>query len=75
MSSAQKGRHHTTETRTKISVANRGDLGNNFGKHHSEETKRKIGEAKKGKLVSEETRAKMRESAIHYWAKMKGKVI
>ena len=58
-----------------MSIARKGELSPNFGKHHSEETKRKIGDAQKGKVISEETRVKMRESAIRYFAKMKDEVV
>lgn len=59
-----KGKHHTEETKKKLSEANKGKKmseeskkknseahkGNSYrlGKHHSEETKKKMGEAKKG---------------------------
>lgn len=43
-----KGRHHTEETKRKISEAKKGKNNPNYGKHLSEETKRKISEANKG---------------------------
>jgi len=47
-----KGKHHSEETKRKIS-------GSHKGKHHSEETKRKLSESHKGKHHSEETRRKL----------------
>ena len=48
-----KGKHHTEETRKKISEGNKGkQAGENnpfYGKHHSEETRNKMREAHKGK--------------------------
>ena len=42
------GRHHSEETRRKMSEAQQGNK-NMLGKHHSEETRRKMSEAQKGK--------------------------
>lgn len=42
------GKHHSEETRKKISEKAKGRIGYNKGKHLSEETKRKISEAQKG---------------------------
>ena len=50
----KKDKHHTDETRRKISEANK-------GKHRSEETRNKMSKAKKGKRLSEETKNKMSE--------------
>ena len=47
-----KGKHHTEETKKKISESHK-------GKHHSEETKKKIGEGNKGKPKSEEHKNKI----------------
>ena len=49
------GKHHSEETRKKLSESNK-------GRHPSEETKRKISESQKGKHHSEETLKKMSES-------------
>ena len=49
------GKHHSKETKRKLSEIKK-------GKHHSKETKRKISEAKKGKHLSEETKRKMSEA-------------
>lgn len=57
-----QGRHHTEETKRKLSEAHK-------GKHLSEETKRKIGEAHIGKgyalghTVTEETKRRLRETS------------
>ena len=44
------GKHHSEETKRKISKTMRGNK-NHLGKHHSEETKRKISEANKAYLA------------------------
>lgn len=44
-------RHHTEETRRRISEAKKNRVGTMLGKHHSEETKRKMSIAKKGKFT------------------------
>ena len=49
------GKHHTEETKKKLSEAKK-------GKHLSEETRKKLSEAGKGKRRSEETRKKMSEA-------------
>ena len=56
------GKHHSEETRRKISTANKGKPAHNKGKHLSEETKRKLRDANKGKHLSEETKQKMSSS-------------
>lgn len=48
-------KHHSGETKKKISEAQK-------GKHHSEETKKKMSEARKGKHRSEETKKRMSEA-------------
>ena len=64
-----KGKHHSAETRKKISEANKGKPTWIKGKHLSEDTRKKISEAKKGekcyifgKHLSEKTRKKMSEA-------------
>lgn len=49
------GKHHSEETKRKISEANK-------GKHRSEEAKKKMREAHKGYIVSKETRQKISEN-------------
>ena len=56
------GKHHSEETRKKISESKNGENNYWFGKHHSEETRKKISEAHKGKNHSDETRKKMSEA-------------
>lgn len=63
------GKHHTEESRKKMSEAMKGENNPLFGKHHSEETRRKMSEAKKGEKNSffgkhhtDKTRRKMSES-------------
>ena len=58
------GKHHSEETKRKISESHKGF-------HHSEETKRKLSEANKGKKRkphSEEAKRKMSEARKAYWA-------
>lgn len=43
------GKHHTEETKQKMSEAHEGIKNPMYGKHHTAETKRKISEANKGK--------------------------
>lgn len=42
------GKHHSDETKIKMSFANKGKKGTFCGKHHSDESKRKMSEANKG---------------------------
>jgi group I intron endonuclease len=62
------GRKHSEETKQKMSFAQTGDKGNNYGKHASEETKQKMSIAHKGntarlgKKHSEETKQKISAS-------------
>ena len=53
---SQKGKHHSEETRKKISESLKGKPGNFKGKKHSEERKKHISESKKGKPWSEARR-------------------
>lgn len=64
-----KGKHHSQESKRKLSEANKGNIPGNKGKHHSEEAKNKISEANKGrkawnkgKPMSEEQRRKIGEA-------------
>ena len=63
------GKHHSDETRRKISEAKTGEKNPFYGKHHSEEVRKKMSESHKsknhpmyGKHHSEDTRRKMSES-------------
>ena len=65
--SPMKGRHHSEESRIKISEARNGKHYIKIseakkGKHRSEETKLKISETSKGKMFSKETRRKISEA-------------
>ena len=42
------GKHHTEESKKKISEARKGEKNSFYGKHHTEESKKKISEARKG---------------------------
>ena len=46
------GKHHTEETKKKISEAQKGENNHMYGKHHTEETKKKMSEAQKGEKGS-----------------------
>ena len=74
--SGMKGKHHSEESRKKMSESRKGENNPRFGKHHSAEARKKISEAKKGennprfgkpawnkgKQHSAEARKKMSES-------------
>lgn len=55
------GRHHSEETKKRISKNRKGTSSWNKGKHHSEETRRKISIANSNRVITEEERAKKRE--------------
>jgi hypothetical protein len=46
------GKHHSEETKKKMSASLKGEKHPFYGKHHSEETKKKMSEAKKGEKTS-----------------------
>jgi hypothetical protein len=56
------GKHHSEETKNKLSNALRGENHPNYGKHRLEETKKKISNTEKGKHCSEETKKKMSDA-------------
>ena len=56
------GKHHSAETRLKISESNKGEKNPFFGKNHSAEACKKMSESHKGKHLSEETRKKFSEA-------------
>ena len=52
-----KGKHHSEESRRKLSEAQKKYVGEKhpmFGKHHSEETKKKLSDSHKGKQIGED---------------------
>ena len=64
-----KGKHHSEESKKKLSEANKGNIPGNKGKHHSEEAKRKIAESNRGhpawnkdKPMSDEQKKKLSEA-------------
>ena len=63
------GKHHSEESRKKMSESKKGENNQMFGKHHSEESRKKMSESRKGKTPwmkgkhhSEESRKKISES-------------
>ena len=56
------GKHHTEESRARISASHKGIL-------HTKETRIKISESHKGKTLSEETRRKLSEAGKRRWAR------
>ena len=69
-SNCNKGRKHTKSHIEKNSKAKKGNTFR-LGAKHKESSKLKISEAKKGKKFSEETKEKMKISAINAWKKRK----
>lgn len=71
------GKHHSSETKKKISATMKGRISWNKGIKRSEETKKKLSEAaknkpsnRKGMKHSKETKRKMSESAKRRWGSM-----
>ncbi len=63
------GKHHSKETKERLSELRKGCIGAFLGKKHSEETKKKISENHKGfmgRTHSEETKKKIKERLIPY---------
>ena len=58
----KSGKHHSAETRKKMSESRKGEKCYIFGKNHSDETRQKMSESHKGKHHSEDTRKKMSEA-------------
>lgn len=56
------GKHHSAETKRKMSEARKGNKHPLYGKHLSAETKKKISEAKNGISRSSETKRKISEA-------------
>lgn len=56
-------RHHTEETKQRLSEKNKGNK-YNLGKKHSEETRRKISESNKGKIINPEAIEKTRQKLL-----------
>lgn len=56
------GKHHTEETKKKISETQKGENNPMYGKHHNEEAKSKISKANKGRKCSEEHKKKLKEA-------------
>lgn len=53
------GKHHTEETKSKISAANKGKESSMRGKHHTEEAKEKMRDVRKNTRHTEETKQKI----------------
>jgi len=56
------GKHHSDESRQKISAANSGEQNSQYGKHHSDEERLKLSIALKGRKLTDETKLKMSNS-------------
>ena len=56
------GKHHTVESRKKMSLSRTGSNNHFYGKHHTEDSKNKLAESHKGKNHNEETRKKISET-------------
>ena len=56
------GKHHSEESRKKMSESKKGKPSWIKGKHHSEESRKKMSESKNGKHHSEETRKKISDA-------------
>ena len=67
MRKSQLGKIISNETKKKMSAAQTGKKGHNYGKPLSEKTKKKMSITKKGKLTSEETKKKL--SISHFGKK------
>jgi len=71
------GKHHTDETKKKMSLHQRLENHPNWGKHLSDETKKRISESKKGKHpnisneIKEKISIKLKESALKRFSKNK----
>jgi len=63
---AHKGKVVSKETRTKISVGNKGNT-KWLGKHHDVATRNRLSAYHMGTLASDETKAKMRDTHIRRW--------
>lgn len=55
-------KHHSDETKRKLSEVNKGENNSMYGRHHSVDTKRKMSEALKGKSFTDEHRRNLSES-------------
>ena len=60
--SGMKDKHHSEETRKKMSESNKGEKNQFFGKNHSAEARKKMSEAHKGKRFSESHKKKLSEA-------------
>ena len=56
------GKHHSEETKAKLSNANSGDKSPRYGKKDSEETRKKKSDAMQGRTLSEEWKQKISET-------------
>ncbi len=55
-------KHHSNETKERMSISHSGENHPMYGKHHSDKTKEKMRQAKIGKKLSDEHRKKLSEA-------------
>lgn len=58
------GKHHSEESKAKMSAARRGEKHPWYGKHLPEETRRKIGDANRGRALSPEQKEQLRKANL-----------
>lgn len=74
------GKHHSEESRKKMSEAQKGPKSHNWGKKFSEETCKKMSESvkksweKRDRTVSQEARKKMSDAHKRYYAMKRGEL-
>lgn len=68
------GKHHSEETKKKLSEAHKGIVAGMSGKHHSKESKKKMSEALKGKVPWIKGKKHSKEALKKMSEKLKGKI-
>lgn len=77
LATAFKGKHHTEETKIKLSKELAGHNNGMFGKQHNEETRKKISEITKSKMSSKDIKDKISKARIgaHWWNNGKEEIL